>query len=169
MVPKVSAKMPEIPLFPSCLQTRTSIMHVHTRMCHPQPPLAPQKIWRPKSYWKLRYGTLCHWMQNFKFSHQSLRWWWGGVWHQTPPPPPPLNFNLTKSKKSSWRLGVVGGCLAPDPPTTPKLQLDFKSKKSSCSLGVVVGGGSEHHFNQFWHILHLRGWLTYVFTFHVTT
>ena len=54
----------------------------------------------------------------------------GGVWCQDPPPPPP----------------------------PPKLQLDFKSKKSSCSLGVVVGGGSEHHFNQFWHILHLRGW-----------
>ena len=43
--------------------------------------------------------------------HESLKWWWGGVWHQTPPP------------------------------TTPKLQLDFKSKKSSCSLGVMVVGG----------------------------
>ena len=60
---------------------------------------------------------------------------------------------------SKFEVVVGGGCLASDPPTTtPKLQLDFKSKKSSCSLGVVVRvGGSEHHFNQFWHILHLRG------------
>ena len=52
-----------------------------------------------------------------------------GTWHPPPPPPP-----QTLTRKFS------------------------KYKKSGWSLGVVVGG-SEHHFNHFWHILHLRGWL----------
>ena len=122
---------------PSCMH-RCAYMHVHMHGSHPQPPLPPQEIWRPKSYWKPRYDTLCHWMQNFKFSCQSLRWWWGGgVWHQTPPPPP-LNFNLTKSKKSSCSLGVVvGGGVWHQTPPPPPPPLNFNLTLSPKSQVVV--------------------------------
>ena len=35
MVPKIGAKMPEIPLFPSCLQPHMSVMHaqMHMHVC----------------------------------------------------------------------------------------------------------------------------------------
>ena len=96
--------------------------HVHMHGDHTQPPLHPQKIWRPKSYWKLRYCTLCHWMQNLKSSCSlGVVVGGGGVWHhQTPPPTTPKLQLDFKSKKSSWSLGVVvGGCLASDPPPPP--------------------------------------------------
>ena len=32
MVPKIGAKMPEIPLFPSCLQPHMSVMHAQMHM-----------------------------------------------------------------------------------------------------------------------------------------
>ena len=136
----------------------------------PPPPPPPQTMTRKifqvqKSSWSFRVGG-----------------GGGGVWYQTPPPPhhhlklwQEKFLKFSKSKKSSWSLGVVVGGFwcqtSPHQPPPQTLTRKFsKSKKSSCSLGGGGGGGvSEHHFSQFWHILHLRGWLTYVFTFHVTT
>ena len=154
MVPKIGAKMPEIPLFPSCLQPCMSIMHaqmhVHMHMCTcmgvtPNPPTPTKnlkaQILLEAEIWHIM--SLDAKLQIFSSKFEVVVV--GGCLASDPPTTttPKLQLDF-KSKKSSCSLGVVvGGCLASDPPTTtPKLQLDFKSKKSSCSLGVVVGGVS---------------------------
>ena len=117
MVPKIGAKMPEIPLFPSCLQPCTSVMHaqmhMHMHVC--------AHAWEspPTPTNNLKAQILLE----------------AEIWHIMS-----LDAKL-QIFSSKFEVVVGGGCLASDPPTTtPKLQLDFKSKKSSCSLGVVVGG-----------------------------
>ena len=60
----------------------------------------------------------------------------GGVWHQTPPRPPPpqtLTRKFSKSKRSSWSLGVVVGGVwhqTPPPPPPPPQILTRKFSKS---------------------------------------
>ena len=68
----------------------------------------------------------------------------GGLVPDTPPSQT-LTRKFSKSKKSSWSLGVVvvGGLVPDTPPPPPPQTLTrkfSKSKRSSWSLGVVVGG-----------------------------
>ena len=123
---KIDRDLKFLCFLPVC--SHTCLLHIHRCTCmyahawgSPPTPPTPQKIWRPKSYWKPRYGTLCHWMQNF-----NLTFW---------------TYKIFLSKFEGGGGGGVSGNQTP-PTTTPKLQLDFKSKKSSCSLGVVGGGVS---------------------------
>ena len=154
MVPKISTKMPEIPLFPSCLQPCMSIMHVQMCMCMcmctcvgvtPNPP-TPTKNLKAQILLEAKIWHIMSLDAKLQIFSSKFEVVVGGVSGIRPPPTttPKLQLDF-KSKKSSCSLGVVVGGVwhqtPPPPTTTPKLQLDFKSKKSSCSLGVVVGVG----------------------------
>ena len=94
MVPKISAKMPEIPLFPSCLQPHTSVMYaqmcMHIHACtHAwgSPPIPPTPTKNLKAQILLE----------------------AEIWHI-------MSLDAKLQIFSSKFEVVVGGCLASDPP-----------------------------------------------------
>ena len=147
MVPKISTKMPEIPLFPSCLQPHTSIVHAQTCMhtcvgVTPNPP-TPTKNLKAQI---LLEAKIWHIMSLDAKLQIFMKVWGGGgggVWHQTSPTTTPKLQLDFKSKKSSCSLGVVVGGVSgirPPPPPPLNFNLTLSQKKSSWSLGVLVGG-----------------------------
>ena len=92
MGPKIGTKMPEIPLFPSCLQPHMSIMHAQTCMhihAHvwgsPQTPPTPTKNLKAQILLEAK------------------------IWHI-------MSLDAKLQIFSSKFEVVVGGCLASDPP-----------------------------------------------------